>query len=182
MAGYMTATWDDAELMQHYRRVPRLVRAHGRRRLSYWGRYMVKDIRRHSRVFKYRNGGATGKLIASMWTRRAAGHRGDPMQHVGWGVSHGEIMEYGPRRKFVWDIVPKGFRSDITHGRSGGGVALKRLRFMSNGKIRYARKVTRRWKNKELRQHIAPSLKRIEKGFMQDCGSIAQRVIEGRLT
>lgn len=175
----LSATFDLKPLETHMRGVPRLVRKHTRQRLSYWGRRHVADIRKHNSVFKYREGGATGKLIASMWTRRAKS--GGSKQLIGWGVPYGEVMEFGPRRKFVWDIFPTGFRSDITHGRSGGGVALKMLQFQWHGKICYAKKVTHRWTTKELRPHVGPSLDRLNREFMIDMGSIPQRVIEGEL-
>ena len=180
----LQATFDLQPMQTRMRGVPRLVRAHVRRRLSYWGRYHIKDIRKHSNVFKYSQGkrGNPGEphLVNSLWTRRGKGR--DPIQHIGWGVPWGEVLEFGPRRKFVWPIFPKGFRSDKSQGRSGGGVALKFLRFEWKGKIVYSKGVIHRWKKGELRPHVEPSLKRHERGFHADMGSITQRVIEGKLT
>ncbi len=170
------------------RRTSRLVRAHARRRLSYWGRYLIKDIRKRGSVFKYREGkgrkrGGGGSLLASLRTHRVTGRR-DPQQVITWGVPHGEVMEHGPRKAKRWLIVPKGFRSDYAGagGRSGGGRALKFLRFKWHGKIKYARFVEHVWTPAELRPHIAPALKRHQRGFMADIGSIPKRVLEGKLT
>lgn len=178
----ITAVWDNVNLMRFYRRVPRLVRAHSRRRLFYWGRYLVKDIRKHSGVFKYKGGrgGRSAPLINSMWTERGKGK--EIKQSIGWGVAHGEVMEFGPRTAKSWIIAPRGFRSDVTHGRSGGGVALKMLRFKWHGKITYARQVTHVWDDGQKRPHVEPALKRHERNMMHDLSTIPKRVMEGKLT
>ena len=172
------------EYRSFLRGVPRLVRAHSRRRLAYWGRYILSDIKRHQSVFKYRSRQRTKRigprLLNSMWTRRNS-NSPVPMQQIGWRLPHGEVMEFGPRKARMWPITPKGFRSDVSHGRSGGGVALRFLRFEVRGKIVYARKVIHEWDRGQLREHVAPALKRHERGFMHDMGSIPKRVIEGKL-
>jgi hypothetical protein len=102
---------------------------------------------------------------------------------MGWGVPHGEVMEFGPRRMKRWLIVPKGFRSDISGagGRSGGGQALKFLRFKAGGKIRYTKWVEHVWDDGQKREHFKPHMEKHERGFFQDIGSIPQRVLEGKL-
>ncbi len=177
------AVWHLTGYRAHLRRVPRLTRAHARRRMSYWGRIIITDIRRHASVFKYKGGRSRkgARLINSMWTKRGKPARHEVMQHVGWGVPHGEVLEFGPRRKMTWVITPKGFRSDKSHGRSGGGVALRALRFKWRGKITYMRRVKHRWSIKESRVHVEPALKRNERKFQEDMGSILQRVVQGEL-
>lgn len=177
----LTATIDMAPTMRRFRAATPLVRAHTRRRLSYWGRQIIKYIRRDHKLFRYANGGATGKLKASLRTRRGRSIGGDIVQEMSWGVPYGEVLEFGPRRKFTWKIRPKGFRSDVTHGRSGGGVALKFLRFQVGAKIVYAKEVKHVWTTSQLRPHFEPHMKKHERGFLDDMGSITQRVLEGRL-
>lgn len=176
-------TFDHAPIEKSFRGTRRLVKAHTRRRLSYWGRQHIKYIRGHRSVFKYkegRQGRTSAPLLNSMWTKRKKSR--EPTQLIGWGLPHGEVLEFGPKRVFTWEIVPKGFRSDISFGAGKRGVALKFLRFKVGGKIRYAKKVVHRWTTAELRPHVEPSLIRHERGFLQDMGSITKRVIEGRLT
>lgn len=185
----ITATFDLKPIHTRLRGVPRLVRAHCRRRLSYWGRYFIADIRKHGSAFKHavRRARKTkftaapvrkGRLLASLWTRRVKER--DPKQLIGWGVPYGEVLEFGPRGAKTWTIRPKGFRSDIT-SRGGGKTGLKFLRFQWRGKICYARQVTHVWTKDQLRPHVAPAFERHEKNFMADIGSIPKRVIEGKL-
>jgi hypothetical protein len=175
----LVATFDLKPWERAMKGAPRLIRAHTRRRLSYWGQRHKSDIKRHSNVFRYREGGATGKLLASIWTERAkGGHRHHIAQHLGWGVPYGEVMEFGPSRSFTWEIVPTGFSSA---GRSGGATGLRFLRFQSKGKIHFAKKVIHRWTPRELRLHVLPSMKRLSREYYKDMSTISQRVIEGEL-
>ena len=155
----------------------RLTRAHTRKRLAFWGRRLVSSIRGDSGLFTSDH----GVLKASLWTERSK-DSAEPAQEIGWGVPYGEVLEWGPARAREWKIRPRGFRSDVTHGRSGGGKALARLRFVAKGKVVYAREVTHRWTEAERRPHFAPWLDHITRFFLDDMLSINARVIAGELT
>jgi hypothetical protein len=181
----ITAKCHDEAFRRHLRRSYGVIIAHTRRRLSYWGRYIIKSIRRDRSLFKYKEGrrrrrGGSGTLAGSLWTKRV---QGKTEQVMGWGVPHGEVMEFGPRRLKRWPIVPRGYRSDVAGagGRSGGGQKLKFLRFKVGGKWRYARWVEHVWTDDQKRPHFGPHMRKHERGFLQDVGSIPYRVLEGKL-
>jgi hypothetical protein len=180
----ITGKWRADHLRRFLRRAPRIIRGHQRRRLAYWGRYIINSIRRDGKLFKYeqrqRGGRRKGMLKASLWTERNRNSR-EPSQLLGWGVPWGEVMEFGPARKSSWKIRPSGFRSDATLGRSGAGKALKFLRYEQHGVIKYAREVTHVWTDSQKRPHFAKHLKRHDRGFRQDIESLPTRVFEGKL-
>lgn len=179
----ITGKWEADHLRRFLRRAPRIIRGHQRRRLSYWGRYIIASIRRDGKIFKYEQGkrkGGKGMLKASLWTERNRKSQ-QPSQLLGWGVPWGEVMEFGPARKSSWKIRPSGFRSDVGLGRSGAGRALRFLRYEQHGEIKYAREVTHVWTDSQRRPHFEKHLKRHDRGFRQDMDSIPVRVFEGKL-
>jgi hypothetical protein len=163
-------------LGRSFRRDRKLIRVHTRRALSKRARRIISDIRRDEELFS----NESGRLKASLWTKRAKGT--EIVQEMGWAVPYGEVLEFGPRHKREWKIRPRGFRSDVTLGRSGGGQALKALRFKSKGKIVYARVVTHRWTSDQLRPHFGPWLDHWRRHILAELATIQQRVIEGELT
>jgi len=172
----------DKEFRKKLRTSSAVVKGHVARRLSYWGRYIIKSIKGDHSIFKYKEGrsrrrGGGGSLTGGLWTNRT---QGKLEQLMGWNVAHGEVMEFGPRFAKEWFITPKGFRSDVT-SRGGGKTGLKFLRFKSRGKIRYAQIVKHVWDDGQKREHFKPHMKKAERGFFQDIGSIPKRVLEGKL-
>jgi len=170
------------ELTAHYRRVPRIVRKAVASSLSHWGRKIVSSIKRDTGLFNNDPHPDAGHLQRSLWTARKKG-TGEAVQELGWGgraVNYGPLLEWGTKKK-SWDITPRGFRSDITFGRSGGKVALKFLQFQIGGKIFYARKVVHNWTTAQLRPHFGPWVDHWHRHIIQDLHNIPVRALEGSL-
>lgn len=165
------------EAARAFDQVRRLTKAHARKRLEFWGRRLLTSIRGDSQLFTSDH----GVLKASLWTERTRDSQ-EPSQEAGWGVPYGEVHEWGPARAKEWKIVPRGLRSDVTSGRGGAGQALKKLRFVSNGKVVYAKSVTHRWTEASRRPHFEPWLDHLRRYFLEDMQSICSRVISGELT
>jgi hypothetical protein len=100
---------------------------------------------------------------------------------MGWAVPYGYVLEWGPYKKRVWYIKPKGFRSEVNLGRSGGGQALSFLRFEYKGKIVFARKVKHTWTRAQLRPHFEPWMNHYQRRILADIGDIPRQVIEGEI-
>lgn len=134
-------------------------------------------MKRDTTTFK----GGKGGLQRSTWTKRKSG-TGEAVQEMGWGAGgeHGPIMEWGTK-KTEWPITPRGFRSDVKLGRSGGRQALRFLRFQVGNKIVYAKKVIHTWTKAQLRPHFGPVLDLYEPIIMRTMANIPIKAIEGRL-
>jgi hypothetical protein len=69
---------------------------------------------------------------------------------VGWAgdsAVYGPVLETGPNKK-TWTISPK---------------TAKNLRWVTGGKVHYAKQVTINWTPASLRPHIAPAMDKIER-------------------
>jgi hypothetical protein len=164
------------KLERHLRHVSRVTAGHVRRRLKYWSDRIISTVRSNYTVFD----NETGKLKQSLWTSPVRGVR-EPTQELGWAVPYGYVLEFGPVRKRTWVIKPKGFRSDIGTGRSGGGRSLRFLRFEAGGKIVYAREVRRVWNDSQKRPHFIPAFEKHERAYYKDLASIPIKVMSGEL-
>ena len=135
-----------------------------KRVLRYWGDQIRSGIRRDRSLFRYRiapirgGGRRRGMLKQSLFRSRPREMPGHVVQvDLGWGVPYGPVLEWGPERAKVWTIKPVGFRAGVTLGRSGAAQAIKFLRFRgAGGGIVYARQVTHKWKQNQLRPHFEP--------------------------
>lgn len=129
------------------------------RRLRYWGDQIISGIRRDRTLFSYKiprlaTQRRRGALKASLWRGRPMRDNEGVKVQLGAGVPYDTVLEHGPTKK-VWKIRPSGFRA--ASGRSGGQTGIQFLRFRGGDrKIHYAKEVTRRWKQSELRPHWEP--------------------------
>jgi len=166
------------EFSRRLQRADKVARAHVRQRQVFWGNRVIRDIRGDHQLFS----NEIGRLKQSLYTRRKRGQKaGESVQELGWRVPYGDVVEFGPARAREWEIRPRGFRSDISHGRSGGGVALTFLRFVSKGKVVYAKKVKHIWTEKERRPHFEPWIDHFRRFYLEDMATIVPRVLRGEL-
>lgn len=96
----------------------------------------------------------TGRLQRTMRPGRVYSDLRGVGQTIDWGVPYGRVLEFGPRVR-RWVIAAR--RAQF-------------LRFVSGGRVVFARRVVRRWDRSQLRPHVGPTIDRLRPLIVRELG------------
>jgi hypothetical protein len=151
------------------RRVAGRLRSAGRKapvitkRILEWGADMVANKAKENLGKAAKSG--TGIAAGGIWAGRAKG-RDNPKVETGWSHYYPRVLEWGPANaanRRGWEIKPR---------------TAKMLRFMSKGKVVYAKRVWHPWDAGQKRPHFEDAVNEVWPRVIAKLGGVAREALK----